>query len=223
LLPDVALAFDDDEFTGCTVADVLDDPERFEGATLADPLEGVDYGRCIARVMLRDDGSPWIHSFAHGRTIYELRHNVASVRAAIDNADAADAAKVLIEMLPSADVAGDDQERLVQHVAKRSGIGRRELNRMFKTAQQERAAKRRQQDRERRARERTDPRPQVPRPDDDAEWLPQMHALNDVISKSNALHPPARDIDDVAAKGRQIALPKMHAFITSDKPEEGLQ
>jgi hypothetical protein len=40
LLPDVELAFDDPEFAGCTVGDVLADPDRFEGATLADPLEG---------------------------------------------------------------------------------------------------------------------------------------------------------------------------------------
>jgi hypothetical protein len=73
------------------------------------------------------------------------------VRAAIDKADAAEAAKVLIEMLASADVASDDQERLRQYVVERSGIGRRELNRMLKTAQQERAAKSRQQERERRA------------------------------------------------------------------------
>jgi len=36
----VVLPFDDDDLAGCTVADVLADPERFEGATLADPIEG---------------------------------------------------------------------------------------------------------------------------------------------------------------------------------------
>ena len=45
LLPDVALPFDDADLAGITVADVLADPARFEGATLADPLEGIDYGR----------------------------------------------------------------------------------------------------------------------------------------------------------------------------------
>ena len=70
LLPHVTLPFDDPELAGITVADVLADPARFEGATLADPLEGVEYGRCKARIMRRADGSPWIHSFAHGRTVY---------------------------------------------------------------------------------------------------------------------------------------------------------
>jgi hypothetical protein len=41
LLPDVELPFDDPEFAGRTVADVLADPDRFEGATLADPSEGI--------------------------------------------------------------------------------------------------------------------------------------------------------------------------------------
>jgi hypothetical protein len=43
------LPFDDEELAGVTVADVLADPARFEGATLADPLEGVSYGQCAKR------------------------------------------------------------------------------------------------------------------------------------------------------------------------------
>ena len=65
---------------GCTVADVLADPERFEGATLADPNEGLDYGRCKAKILRRSDGTPLIHSFAHGRTVYELKLDAAAVR-----------------------------------------------------------------------------------------------------------------------------------------------
>ena len=84
LRPDIELPFDDPELAGCTVGDVLADPERFEGETLADPLEGVGYGRCVAKIMRRADGTPWIHSFAHGRTIYELKHDAASVRKAME-------------------------------------------------------------------------------------------------------------------------------------------
>ena len=53
LLPDLVLPFDDPDFARCTVADVIVDPDKFEGATLADPLEGIDYGVCKARVMRR--------------------------------------------------------------------------------------------------------------------------------------------------------------------------
>ena len=60
---------------------MLADPERYVGATLADPLEGVDYGTGKAKFMRRADGTPWIHSFAHGRTVYELKLAAETVRA----------------------------------------------------------------------------------------------------------------------------------------------
>ena len=81
LLPAVVLPFDAEDMRGCTVADVLADPDRFVGATLADPLEGIEYGVCKAKVMQRPDGTVWIHSFAHGRTVYELKHDADAIAA----------------------------------------------------------------------------------------------------------------------------------------------
>jgi hypothetical protein len=57
LLPWFVLPFDDESLTGRTVEDVLKDPDRFVGETLADPTEGVEYGRCKAKVLRWDDGS----------------------------------------------------------------------------------------------------------------------------------------------------------------------
>ena len=108
LVPAVVLPFDDEEFAGCTVGDVLADPERFDGAELADPLEGVEYGRGKAKVMRRPDGTPWIHSFAHGRTVYQLRLDASAVRAAVERADSGAAVRTLIEFAVAADL--DDQE-----------------------------------------------------------------------------------------------------------------
>ena len=66
LYPYQVLDFDD---VGTkTVAEVLADPESYIGCTLADPLEGIGYGRCKAMVMRGDDGTLFIHSFAHGRS-----------------------------------------------------------------------------------------------------------------------------------------------------------
>src|SRR4029077_6227860 len=84
LRPDIVLPFDEEELAGRTVGDVLANPEFYEGETLADPLEGVAYGRRVAHIMRRADGTPWIHSFAHGRTLYELKHDAASVREALE-------------------------------------------------------------------------------------------------------------------------------------------
>jgi hypothetical protein len=73
LLPDVVLEFVDKELKGATVADVLADPERFDNRALADPIEGPSYGRSAAMVLLRrNDGRPWIKSFAHGGLSYSL-------------------------------------------------------------------------------------------------------------------------------------------------------
>jgi hypothetical protein len=73
LQPDAVLPFVDKELEGCTVADVLADSERFDHRVLADPIEGVSYGRTTAMVMLRrSDGHPWIKSFAHGGMSYTL-------------------------------------------------------------------------------------------------------------------------------------------------------
>jgi hypothetical protein len=77
LLPDVVLEFFDKELKGCTVGDVLKDPERFKDRALADPIEGVSYGRQTAKVMLGYflgdyNGPPFINSFAHGGMRYTL-------------------------------------------------------------------------------------------------------------------------------------------------------
>jgi hypothetical protein len=215
LLPDVDLPFDDDDFAGCTVRDVLADPARFEGATLADPLEGVEYGTCKARVMRRADGTPWINSFAHGRTVYELKHSAGTVRAAMDQAADDAVVKTFVKLALAADLSAAEIEELRNEAAERSGVGKRTVSNMLKTAQQERTAECERQECESQLAERLDPRPWINVPANDAPWLPQMDVLNEVIGGSTAAYPPARDIDGVAAFTSRIAVPNTHAF-TSD-------
>ena len=123
LLPSVALAFDSEEFAGCTVADVLADPKRFEGATLADPVEGVEYGRCKAKVLL-DDGRAWINSFAHGHAIYSLKYDAAAIEAEIAKGVDRAAPDIAVRMLANAEVNKTDEDRLIGIAAKRSKIGK---------------------------------------------------------------------------------------------------
>src|SRR5262249_29360538 len=61
LLPDIELHFDDLEVA--TVGAVLAAPDMFIGETLADPVEGIDYGRCKAKLLRAGNGSLIIHSF----------------------------------------------------------------------------------------------------------------------------------------------------------------
>jgi hypothetical protein len=215
LLPDAELPFDDDEFAGCTVNNVLADPERFEGATLSDPLEGIDYGRCKARIMRRADGAPWIHSFAHGRTVYELKHNARTVRAAMDAVADDAVVRTFLKLTLAADLGDDELEHLRNEAAKRSGLTKRTISQMLKAARQEQAAKRRREERQRHIAERDDPRPSIRVPDEDAPWLPQMQVLNDVIAVSTAAHPLVRDIDGTAAYANKAVMPTMHLFTTA--------
>ena len=143
LLPDLVLPFDDPDFAGCTVAEVIADPDKFEGATLADPLEGIDYGVCKARVMRRGDGTIWIYSFAHGRTVYELKLNAAAVRAAMERADKEAVVQLLIELAVVADLDDEEIESLRNLAAEKSGINRRTITGMLKATFEKKAAQHR--------------------------------------------------------------------------------
>jgi hypothetical protein len=84
LLPCMELDFD--HIGMVPVAAVLSKPDDFVGETLADPLEGASYGRSKAKLMRRGDGTLFIHSFAHGRAFYQLRHDARSAMNAISKA-----------------------------------------------------------------------------------------------------------------------------------------
>jgi hypothetical protein len=212
LLPEVVLPFDDEELAGKTVADVLADPARFEGATLADPLEGVEYGPCKARIMRRPDGSPWIHSFAHGRTVYELKCDARAAQAELAKAKPADAPDTFVRLALTADLNDGEIEGLRDAAHAMSGIGKRALDRMLKAARRERASQRAQEARDRRAAERRDPRPQIEAPEADAPWLPHMQVLNDVLGRVSDPEPPMRDVEGYVTVIRARRVPSMHTL-----------
>jgi hypothetical protein len=216
LLPDLALPFDDPEFAGVTVAAVLADPARFEGATLADPLEGQDYGRCKARIMRRADGTPWINSFAHGRTVYELKFDYRSAETLMRGGPPTEVADLFVRCVLGGDLGEDEIERLRNLACERSDIGKAALNRKLKAARQAANAARAQQKKERRLAERRDPRPQIPLPAPDAEWLPEMKAVNDVLGCSGAGEPPTRDVDQLVTQVRARSIPSLH-FLTNQE------
>lgn len=212
LRPDVELPFDDEELAGTTVAHVLGDPARFEGATLADPLEGIEYGRCKARIMRRSDGTPWIHSFAHGRTAYELRYDGRAAKAIVGAAPAEMAAEVFVQTSLAGDFGAEALEELVEFTAQRTGIGKRTLAAKLKAARNEQRGHLAREDRERRTAERQDPRPLIQAPASDAPWLPQMELLNEVLGNSSDIEPPMRDIEGFVTQVDVRKVPNMHAL-----------
>jgi len=195
LLPDVVLPFDAEELVGTAVADVLADPDRFVGVTLSDPLEGPDYGRCKAKVMRRSDGTLWINSFAHGRTTYELRHDAASIEAALQSAKPADVASLFVSLLLAADLEADEEQRLRDLAASKSGVKARPLAAKIKAARNEQARQRSQAESELHAASRVDKRLQIAAPLPDAERLPVLRTLDEVLGHADQAEPPMRDLD----------------------------
>jgi hypothetical protein len=221
LLPDLVLPFDNPELTGVTVGDVLADPARFEGETLADPLEGIEYGICKARIMRRADGSPWIHSFAHGRTVYELKHDARSIAAALTAASVDGLAELFVNFVVAGDLDEDEVERLRDVVSNRTGIGKRALNAKLKRARQEHVARQSRGERERRLADRTDPRPRLAAPPPDAERLPILTAIDDVLAGLQQSEPPMRDAEGCPTEIRCRAPIMLYALLeTENDPHE---
>ena len=84
LMPETELMFDDPAIGTITVGAVMAEPASFVGETLADPLEGVEYGRCKAKVMRGHAGELIIHSFVHGGSVWRLFHDEKSLPALVD-------------------------------------------------------------------------------------------------------------------------------------------
>jgi hypothetical protein len=220
LHPGIVLPFDNPELEGVTVAQVLANPANYVGETMADPLEGVSYGRTKAMVMRRPDGSPWIHSFAHGRTVYELRFDAKAAREAVDAADDATVTDIFVQVSVGGDLDPAELEELRNVVSGRSGIGKRTLMVKLAGAKKAKSARDAEDRRNRRAATRKDPRPQLDAPAPEAPWIPVMDALNDVLSASKAVEPPMRDIEGVITQVRVRRVPDLHS-LTSAGSNEG--
>lgn len=192
------------------------DPAGFEDETLADPLEGPEYGTCKARIMRRADGSPWLHSFAHGRTVYELKHGARSITASLMAASVDGLAELFVNFVLAGDLDEDEVERLRDIVINRTGIGKRALNAKLKRAQQEHAARLAHEGRERRLAQRTDPRPRLIAPLRDAECLPILTAIDDVLAGLQQSEPPMRDAEGCPTEVRNRSAITLYALLETE-------
>ena len=134
LMPEAELVFDDPAIGTITVAAVMAEPASFVGETLADPLEGLEYGRCKAKVMRGHAGEIIIHSFVHGGSTWRLFHDEKSLAAFVSELPPerfltgfADAMQDLM-----ADEAA--AERLRQMAVERTGGKARPVNNALKKA-----------------------------------------------------------------------------------------
>jgi hypothetical protein len=220
LLPKALLQFDDPELDGTTVADILAEPARFEGETLADPLEGRDYGPCKAKVMLRRDGTAWIHSFAHGGATYELKWDADAVRTAIERADPDSAANEFVRLATNADLNPQEIETLRSIAANRGRIGLRVLDALLRAARKDHDRQAKEEIEQAKNVERRDPRPGLPVPAPEAPWLPQMQVINDVLGASHDPEPPVRDLEGHLCEVRERRALGLH-LLTASSSERG--
>jgi hypothetical protein len=186
LFPDVQLEFD--HLGTVTVAAVLSDPDRHDGETLADPMEGVEYGRCKAKVMRRNDGALFIHSFAHGGAIYLLRHDLRSAKVAFEQI-AGGTVDDAMAILAEAELEDDEIDEFAKLVSKTIGVGIRSLKARIKKQRSERAAGARNASMESQA----DGRIVRPRPEPNGELSPVVSFLEEVLSNDKSEEPPMRN------------------------------
>ena len=207
MFSDVELEFD--HLGVVTVGDVLADPDRFVDGTLADPLEGIDYGRSKAIVMKNDHDTLLIHSFAHGRGIYFLRHDLRSAKAAF--AQAPDEGKVdfALAILGQAELEEDEFEEFVTLVSKAAGVGIRSLKARIKKGREERKAEARKASME--AEAKADGRIVRVRPEADGELLPTVTFLDDVLVADQSGEPPMRNASGALVQIEAL-LPERPAF-----------
>jgi hypothetical protein len=214
LLAGVELEFDDPDLAGTTVADILDDPTKFDGETLADPIEGVAYGPGTAMVMIGDDGLPFIHSFAHGGSVYRLRYDIGAVRVRL--ARATDVAVELVRLVGMSEINAVEMSALVHETAKRGGTGVRAVQAMLKADAKARHGRQAAAAWLRATAARTDPRPQHRAPFKNDPWLPEMEVLDSVIGAVDSTMPPARDYDGDLLQVRKQPIPGMHLFVDAN-------
>ena len=195
LLPDFVLPFDDDDLAGMTVGDVLEDPARFVDCTMADPLDGIEYGSCKAKILMRADGSVFIHSLAHGRrTDYAMRWDFAVVKNKIEKADHDHRLDTFLRYRANAELSKAEEEALVLKLAEDRLGTSASIRRLEREARAESAKKAREQWKEQRKAERRDPRPLIDVPARDAPWLPQVEIVEEALGGSRAVIPPMREI-----------------------------
>lgn len=135
------LVFDNEELDITSVDAVMAEPAKFDGETLADPIDGIAYGAGKAKLFINLDGTIVINSFAHGGRPFRLLHSAQSALAAIDKAGE-EAGKIYVKIVLSANLTAGEEDQLLERVRALTGIGKRPLKSDLKRARAEAARER---------------------------------------------------------------------------------
>lgn len=153
LYPSVVLTFDNPALDEATVGEVLANPDKYVGETLADPIEPNGEGDHLltnkALLFRGENGDLLIATCIHGGAIYRLRHDYDSIGDRLGGFDKKNkddkrrVVKTLIEMLlmggADSPVPEDEETLLIQEAKAKSGVGLPQIREMLDKA---RAARR---------------------------------------------------------------------------------
>jgi hypothetical protein len=219
LRPAIVLPFDDLELEGCTVADVLADPERFADATLADPVEGIAYGPDKAKLFVNGNGVLIIHSFAHGGGNYWLLYDYQTAATALRDAGAADAVEMLKHIIRNSRFDDAETELLRNLVSEITGLGKRTIGNTIKATRQEVAGSGSENWWEEDLVAGAAGRPVLPEPSYKAEGQPVVEQVSEMFDARQWRVPSLREIKRRASLVQLQDLPKLH-LLTSEETKK---
>ena len=117
------------------------------------------------------------------------------MEAAINAADPAEAVNVLVKLLINAEIAADDEQRLRETAGKLADVKARPLAARIKSARAEHGRARAAEGRDRATATRKDGRIRLAAPLPDAERLPVVRAIDEVLCGVDEAEPPMRGMD----------------------------
>jgi hypothetical protein len=220
LTPDIELITD--HMGTVTVREILAEPERFLGETLCDPLEGPAYGHDKAIIMRsqREPGRLFVHSFAHGRLTYDLKHDLRSAKAVLETTPVEQLGAVLCEVVDDAELEEDEVRQLLVLCAERAPkVGIQAFTRRLKNYREERARARRRAAAEQRSL--ADTRIRCPAPPPDGELTPVITEIDRVLSADATDYPPMRRPDGALVEVKLQAPFDMHQLAVDGDPANG--
>jgi hypothetical protein len=119
---------------------------------------------------------------------------------------------VLTDMLQQADIKPAEQDDLIAHAGKRTGIGVNAIKRQIKIAVKAQARESAKQAQAVRMAERTDPRPMLEAPATDAPWRPMMGVLGEAYGVSKRCVPLGRTIETDAVAAFRVDIGNLRGF-----------
>lgn len=203
LTTEIELFLDDGTVT--TVGEILDNPDRYIGVTMADPLEGPDYGHSKAKVVAADgDGVLLINSFAHGGALYRCCLDYDRVASIIRDLSANTVLENFLAARWRASLSGAALAQLKDLIHKTYNIGKRVIDEAIKSDE---ARRRGERDRIRQAQQEVDVRTRVLIPKKGAELTPDLRRVDSVLSQVDAPEPPMRNLSGQYAVIKKTGVP----------------